>query len=118
LQGPRGAAWWRPAGGISIDGQARVERAGAPVPAHPEGLRGHHPLFDPEHIREAFAIADRAIAREDADDVGEVLLSICRDPLDVARIAVDGLAPEARLSLIRLYFRLLDRAEQERGHTH
>lgn len=83
-----------------------------------EGLRGHHPLFDPEQIREAFAVADRAVAREDANEVGEVLLSICRDPLDVARLAVEALAPEARLSLIRLYFRLLDRAEQERGLTH
>lgn len=83
-----------------------------------EGLRGHHPLFDAEHIREAFAVDDRAVAPEDSDEIGEVLLSICRDPLDVARIAVDALAPEVRLALIRLYFRLLDRAEQERGLKH
>ena len=83
-----------------------------------EGLRGHHLLFDADQIREAFALPDRAVQREDADEIGQVLLSICRDPLGVARVAVNGLAPDARLALIRLYFRLLDRAEQERGLTH
>lgn len=83
-----------------------------------EGLRGHHPLFDPAQIREAFEVPDRVMAREDADEIGQALLSVCRDPLSVARVAVDALQPKARLALIRLYFRLLDRAEQERGQQH
>ena len=83
-----------------------------------EGLRGHHPLFEPEQIREAFEIADRVVSREDADVVGQALMSICRDPLSTARLAVEQLSPTARLALIRLYFRLLDRAEEERGLQH
>ncbi len=83
-----------------------------------EGLRGHHPLFDADQIREAFEGADRAVSRQDADDVGHALLAICRDPLPTARTAVEALPRPARLALIRLYFRLLDRAEQERGQKH
>lgn len=83
-----------------------------------EGLRGHHPLFDADQIREAFEAADRVVSKEDADDVGQALMSICRDPLPVARGVVEALAGPARLALIRLYFRLLDRAEQERGLQH
>lgn len=83
-----------------------------------EGLRGHHPLFEATQIREAFEAAHREVSKEEADEVGHALLSICRDPLPVARGAVEALAPRARLALIRLYFRLLDRAEQERGLQH
>ena len=83
-----------------------------------EGLRGHHLLFEAEAIREAFAQPDRALSTEDADEVGRVLLAICKEPLPVARHAVDGLEAQARVSLIRLYFRLLQRAEEERGLRH
>lgn len=83
-----------------------------------EGLRGHHLLFEEEAIREAFAGPDRAVSREDADEVGRALLAICREPLPSARHAVDGLSESARISLIRLYFRLLERAEEESGHRH
>ncbi len=82
------------------------------------GLRGHHLLFDGEAIRRAFDGPDRAVSREDADDVGRALLAICRDPVDVARGAVDLLAPSAHLALIRLYFRLLDRAQEGRPVRH
>jgi hypothetical protein len=83
-----------------------------------EGLRGHHPLFEPGEIREAFETEDRPVTRADADAVGAALLAICESPLEAARFAVDGLAPGARLSLIRLYFRLLDRAQEDRGERH
>jgi len=81
-----------------------------------QGLRGHHPLFDADEIRLAFDApdADAAVASEDAGDVGQALLSICRDSPRVARGAVDTLRPAARTSLIRLYFRLLDRAHTEK----
>jgi hypothetical protein len=79
-----------------------------------QGLRGHHPLFDRDAIVAAFEGPDVPVAREDADEVGQVLLAICREPLDVARGAVASLPESARVSLIRLYFRLLDRAEEER----
>lgn len=88
------------------------------APLIAEGLRGHHPLFDPDTIRDAFASEDRPVAREDADEVGAVLLAICRDPLDVARVAVAALSPRARTALVRLYFRLLERAEGERRLRH
>jgi hypothetical protein len=80
-----------------------------------QGLRGHHPLFDRDAILAAFALPDVSVAREDADDVGEALLTICKKPLSVARGAVASLSEPARVSLIRLYFRLLDRAEEERN---
>lgn len=81
-----------------------------------QGLRGHHPLFDAAAIRAAFETpdADVPVAREDADEVGHALLSICRDAPRVARGAVETLSPQARTALIRLYFRLLDRAHTER----
>jgi hypothetical protein len=79
-----------------------------------QGLRGHHPLFDREAILAAFRLPDAPVARSDANEVGEVLLTICREPLAVARGAVASLSDTARISLIRLYFRLLDRAEEER----
>jgi hypothetical protein len=83
-----------------------------------EGLCGHHLLFDDESIHAAFAAPERALSRDDADEVGRALLAICREPLPAARRAVDGLDPSARTSLIRLYFRLLLRAEEERGRRH
>lgn len=84
-----------------------------------QGLRGHHPLFDAAAIREAFEAsdADVPVASEDADEVGQALLSICRDSPRVARGAVETLTPSARTSLIRLYFRLLDRALGEDGRS-
>jgi hypothetical protein len=85
-----------------------------------QGLRGHHPLFAQEAIREAFAGGgfEHAVAREEAGDVGQVLLAICRDSPEVARDAVEAMPASARTSLIRLYFRLLDRAEEERASLH
>lgn len=83
-----------------------------------QGLRGHHPLFDRDAILAAFELPDSAVAREDANEVGHALLSICRDPMPVARTAVDALSAPALASLIRLYFRLLDRAEEERDAVH
>ncbi len=83
-----------------------------------QGLRGHHPLFDEASIRSAFAEEDRPVSREDAGEVGAALLALCRDPAHVARGAVATLSSRARLSLIRLYFRLLDRAQEERTVRH
>jgi hypothetical protein len=83
-----------------------------------EGLRGHHVLFDPETIRAAFEAPDVPLTREDADEVGRTLLAICRDPVDLARNAVDALPESARVALIRLYFRLLERAQLEQGPRH
>lgn len=83
-----------------------------------EGLRGHHPLFERDAILAAFERPDVPVAREDASEVGHVLLVICREPLPVARSAVAALSGSARTSLIRLYFRLLDRAGEERSAVH
>ncbi|HEX9243736.1 MAG TPA: hypothetical protein VF875_14925 [Anaeromyxobacter sp.] len=80
-----------------------------------QGLRGHHPLFERDSILAAFALPDAPVAREDANEVGHALLAICRDPLRVARGTIAQLSDSARISLIRLYFRLLDRAEEERA---
>jgi hypothetical protein len=80
-----------------------------------QGLRGHHPLFDADAIRSAFeALDDLPVAREDANEVGQALLAICREPAPRARLAIATLTPRARTSLIRLYFRLLDRAHTEK----
>lgn len=79
-----------------------------------QGLRGHHPLFDREAIVAAFKSPEGALASEDAEDVGRALLAMCREPISVARYALAALSGPARDSLIRLYFRLLDRAEEER----
>ncbi len=83
-----------------------------------QGLRGHHPLFDRASILEAFASPDVPMAREDAHAVGRALLIICKEPLDAARAAVAALPASARLSLVRLYFRLLDRAQEEQRLRH
>jgi hypothetical protein len=88
-----------------------------------QGLRGHHPLFDAESIRQAYQSpeADPPVANEDADDVGQALLAMCRNTPSVARGAVETLSPRARQGLIRLYFRLLDKAQGEQalsGSTH
>ena len=104
-------------------GTSPVDRIGAIAPGRlseriREGLRGHHLLFEDEAIREAFALPDGAMSAEDADDVGRALLAICREPLPFARQTVDGLSPSARTSLIRLYFRLLERAEEGCGRRH
>ncbi len=82
------------------------------------GLRGHHPLFERAAILAAFEAPDVPVAREDANAVGHALLAICRDPLPVARAAVETLPEPARVALIRLYFRLLDRASEERPLRH
>jgi len=78
-----------------------------------EGLRGHHPLFERDAILAAFVLPEVPDAREDAGEVGQALLTICK-----ARRAVANLPDSARHSLIRLYFRLLDRAEEERSALH
>jgi len=83
-----------------------------------QGLRGHHPLFDRAAILEAFDAPDVPMAREDANAVGRALLTICKEPLDVARAEVAALPGSARLSLVRLYFRLLDRAQEEQPLRH
>jgi hypothetical protein len=83
-----------------------------------QGLRGHHPLFERDAILAAFELPDAPVAREDANEVGHALLTICKEPLPVARCAVAALSDSARFSLIRLYFRLLDRAEEERSAVH
>jgi hypothetical protein len=88
-----------------------------------QGLSGHHPLFDAASIRAAFEDpeADAPVASEDADQVGQALLAICRERPAAARDAVEALGESARTSLIRLYFRLLDRAHSEErgpGPTH
>jgi hypothetical protein len=82
------------------------------------GLRGHHPLFDRDAILEAFAEPDRPITRDDASEVGQALLAICREQPRAAHGALAALSPSARAALIRLYFRLLDRAEEERRLSH
>jgi hypothetical protein len=81
-----------------------------------QGLRGHHPLFEADAIRQAFDApdADAPVDREDADEVGQALLAMCRESPAAARGAVETLTPRARTSLIRLYFRLLDRAHTEK----
>lgn len=82
------------------------------------GLSGHHPLFDRDAILEAFSGPDLPVAREDATAVGQALYAICKEPLGIARGAVASLSHDARLSLVRLYFRLLDRADEERRAVH
>jgi hypothetical protein len=83
-----------------------------------EGLRGHHPLFDPDEIRAAFSVPDRPLDALAADQVGQALLAIAREPAHAARGAIEALSPHSKVALIRVYFRLLDRAEEERRLSH
>jgi hypothetical protein len=83
-----------------------------------QGLRGHHLLFERAAILEAFSAPDAPVGREDANAVGHALLTICKEPLPVARAAIQTLPDSARVSLIRLYFRLLDRAGEEQPLRH
>ncbi len=61
-----------------------------------EGLRGHHPLFDPDDIRAAFQVPDRPLDALAADQVGQALLAIAREPAHAARDAIDALSPHSR----------------------
>jgi hypothetical protein len=79
------------------------------------GLMGHHPLFDPAAIRDAFEGPEETVSGREADEVGRALVAMAREPLPLARTMVEGLTPTARVALIRLYFRLLDRAREEEG---
>jgi len=83
-----------------------------------EGLRGHHPLFEPEEIRAAFEVPDRPLDALSADQVGQALLAIAREPAHAARGTIDALSPPSRTALIRVYFRLLERAAEERRSAH
>lgn len=83
-----------------------------------EGLRGHHPLFEADEIRAAFSVPDRPLNAADADEVGQALLAIAREPAHAARGAIDALSPLSRTALIRVYFRLLERAAGERPLSH
>lgn len=83
-----------------------------------EGLRGHHPLFERDAIFAALAAPDAPVAREDAPAVGQALLAICRDSPAVTRGVIAALPGSAYSALIRLYFRLLDRAQEEQPLRH
>ena len=83
-----------------------------------EGLKGHHPLFRAEEIRAAFTAPDVPMRREQATEVGQALLAMAREPLLSARDLIESLAPASRDALIRLYFRLLDRAAADRPSVH
>jgi hypothetical protein len=83
-----------------------------------EGLRGHHPLFEADDIRAAFSVPDKPLDALAADQVGQALLAIAREPAHAARGAIDALSPRSKTALIRVYFRLLDRAEEERQLSH
>ncbi len=83
-----------------------------------EGLRGHHPLFEPDEIRAAFEAPDRPLDAISADAVGQALLAMARGPAHAARGTIDALSSPTRSALIRVYFRLLERAAEERRGTH
>ncbi len=82
------------------------------------GLRGHHPFFEREAILAAFETPDAPVAREDASAVGHALIAMSREPVDVARQAVEALSGSARLALVRIYFRLLERAQSAQPLRH
>jgi hypothetical protein len=79
-----------------------------------QGLSGHHLLFDPDTIRAAYAVDDAPISSDEADEVGRALLAIAEGPICAARGVVEALPPAARDAFVRLYFRMLDRAEASR----
>ncbi len=83
-----------------------------------EGLRGHHPLFEPDEIRAAFESPDRPLDAVAADQVGQALLAMAREPAHAARGTIDSLSLSSRSALIRVYFRLLERAAEERKSAH
>ncbi|HVP67218.1 MAG TPA: hypothetical protein VMT17_08135 [Anaeromyxobacteraceae bacterium] len=75
-----------------------------------EGLSGHHPLFPLDDIREAFAAPAAELSPKEAEEVGEALVVIARDPICDARHSIAAMPRASRDALIRLYFRLLDQA--------
>lgn len=83
-----------------------------------QGLRGHHLLFERAAILAAFEAPDEPVARADATAIGEALLIICSEPLPAAHAAIARLPEPARVSLIRLYFRMLHRANEEQPLRH
>jgi len=83
-----------------------------------EGLCGHHLLFPVDEIRAAFASPGAALTKEQASQLGEALVVIAREPISAARDTIEALPAALRSALIRLYFRLLDRAARERPEIH
>jgi hypothetical protein len=81
-------------------------------------LQGHHPLFEPDEIRSAFAGPDRPMGRPETEAVGAALLAMAREPLPAARARIASLDARSRHALVRLYFRLLERAAEERPSIH
>jgi hypothetical protein len=83
-----------------------------------QSLRGHHPLFEPEQIRDAFDGPDVPMGVPEARAVEAALLAMAREPLAAARARIAGLDARSRRALVRLWFRLLDRAAEERPSVH
>ena len=66
----------------------------------------------------AFEVPDRPLDALAADQVGNALLAIAREPAHAARGAIDALSAPSRTALIRVYFRLLERAAEDRRLSH
>ena len=70
---------------------------------------GHHPLFAPAEIRRAFESPEVPVNRDNAGELGEVLIALARDP-SAGQAVVQRLSDRSRSALIRVYFRLLERS--------
>jgi len=70
---------------------------------------GHHPLFAPAEIRRAFEAPEVPVTRDNAGELGEVLIALARSPTEGAAVA-QRLSDASRSALIRVYFRLLERS--------
>jgi hypothetical protein len=70
---------------------------------------GHHPLFAPGEIRRAFESPEVPVTRDNAGELGEVLIALARDPLEGAAV-LRRLSDRSRSALIRVWFRLLERS--------
>lgn len=76
-----------------------------------QGARsGIHPLFGLPDIREAFEGPEIPVTRDNAGELGRTLLAVARDP-GRAPALIAALSPRGRALFIRVYFRLLDRAD-------
>ena len=77
-----------------------------------EGIRGHHPLFSADEIRAAFRAPERVVNCKESNEIAKALLAMTQLSLNEAQENMRLLAPDIRDIVIKLYFRLLERAIQ------
>ena len=80
-----------------------------------QSFGGHHFLFDPDHIRDAFERAQPAPVSDGVESELEAILS--QPTLARKRAYFERLTPATQHRVIQIYFNIIDNTLFERGET-